>query len=118
MTQLSNYVQLIGHVGNEVELSKTKNENPFVNLSLATNESYMDKTGQWETKTQWHKLICWGQLAERVCNQIQKGDQLLVRGKLQYRKYEDSQHQLKYITQIVVDNFIPMKKKELTTATN
>lgn len=116
MNQLVNYVQLIGNLGQEPELQTTQNENTLLKLSLATNENYMDKSGNWQSKTDWHNLICWGKLAERMSKSLQKGDQILVRGKLQHRKYEDSNGQTRYFTQINVSSFMRMKQRAAVSA--
>ena len=116
MNQLVNYVQLIGNLGQEPELQTTQNKNAMLKLSLATSENYLDKSGNWQSKTDWHNLICWGQLAERMAKSLQKGDQILVRGKLQHRKYEDDKGQTRYYTQVHVNSYMRMKQRAAVTA--
>jgi single-strand DNA-binding protein len=70
------------------------------NFSVATNESWTDKTGQKQERTEWHKVVVWGKLAE-LCNQyLQKGRQVYVEGRLQTRQWQDKDGQTKYTTEI------------------
>lgn len=91
MQAIRNQVQLIGHVGSDIALQYTKSQNPYVKFSLATNETYINKNGDKVENTQWHRLVAWGKLAERLATQVKKGTEILVNGKLLYNSYEDQQ---------------------------
>ena len=97
---------LIGNLGEDPDVRYMPNGNPVAKISLATSESYKDKnTGQMVEKTEWHRVIFFGKLAEIAGEYCRKGSQIYVEGKLQTRKWTDQQGQEKYTTEIVVDGF-------------
>ncbi len=98
-----NKVILLGYVGKEPEI-KTANENQVATFSLATSESYKDKNGNKQTNTEWHNITIWGGLVKVVENYVNKGTQLLIEGKIRYRKYEKD-GETKYFTEILASNF-------------
>ena len=101
-----NKVIVLGNVGKDPEIKYMPNGSAVANLSIATSESYKDKnTGQPVDKTEWHKIVIFGKLAEICGEYVRKGTQLFIEGKLQTRKWQDQQGQDKYTTEIVVDGF-------------
>ncbi|MBF0265049.1 MAG: single-stranded DNA-binding protein [Gammaproteobacteria bacterium] len=101
-----NKVILIGTLGNDPEMRYTADQRAIANLSLATNESWKDKnTGQTQEKTEWHRVVIFGKLAEVAGQYLKKGSQVYFEGKLQTRKWQDQSGQDKYTTEVVVDNF-------------
>lgn len=109
-----NKVTLIGHAGNDPEVRTLDTGTAVARVSLATNESYKDKEGNWQTQTEWHNLILWRDLAERAREIVKKGSTLYVEGKIQSRKYTDKDGVEKSITDIVVNSFRLLDKKERT----
>ena len=96
-----NKVLLVGHTGNVPELRATTNGTPVMNFNLATSESWTDKqTGQRQDRTEWHRVVVIGRLAEVLSPMIGKGSKLYVEGKLQTRKWRDQQGQDRYTTEI------------------
>ena len=110
MNALKNQVQLIGRLGNETELKSLENGNSLLNFSLATNESYKDKEGNLQTKTEWHRLVAWGKTAELIDKLCKKGDELMVQGKLTHRNYEKD-GETRYITEVQINEFLVLTKK-------
>lgn len=101
-----NKVILVGNCGQDPEVRYMPNGNAVANVTLATSESYKDKnTGQMVDKTEWHKVIFFGKVAEVVGEYCRKGSQIYVEGKLQTRKWMDQQGVERYTTEIVVDGF-------------
>jgi single-strand DNA-binding protein len=101
-----NKVILVGNLGQDPEVRYMPNGNGVANITLATSDSYKDKnTGQLVDKTEWHRVVFFGKLAEIVGEYCRKGSQIYVEGKLQTRKWTDQQGQEKYTTEIVVDGF-------------
>ncbi|WP_199609693.1 single-stranded DNA-binding protein [Flocculibacter collagenilyticus] len=99
-----NKVILIGTLGQDPEVRYMPNGNAVANISLATNESWKDKnTGQMQEKTEWHRIVIFGKLAEIAGEYLKKGSQAYFEGKLQTRKWQDQQGQDKYTTEVVVD---------------
>jgi len=106
-----NKVTLIGNAGAEPELKHLENGTAVASLSLATNESWQDKNGEWQKQTEWHRLICWRENAERLAT-VKKGQLLYVEGKISYRKYQDKDGNDRYTTDIVCSTFRILEKKE------
>lgn len=107
-----NKVILVGNAGNPPEVRTIESGAKVARVSLATNESYKDKEGNWQTQTEWHNLILWRDLAERAEKQVGKGSMLYVEGKISSRKYTDKDGVEKSVTDIVVANFRVLDKKE------
>ncbi len=78
---------------------------------LATNEYYRNNKGEKIQETQWHNIVAWGKTAELMKQMVKKGDELAIKGKLVHRKYEDSTGQLRYISEVVVNEFIKLSAK-------
>ncbi len=101
-----NKVILIGNVGNDPDIKATQSGNMIANLSIATSDSWTDKqTGQKQEKTEWHRVVVFGKLAEIVQQYVRKGSKLYIEGKLQTRKWQDQQGADRYTTEVVVDSF-------------
>ena len=83
-----NKVILIGHLGQDPEVKAMSNGKSVCNFSLATSESWKDKNGQKTEKTEWHRIVMFGKVAD-ICGQyLQKGSQIYIEGKLQTRNWE------------------------------
>ena len=95
-----NKVILIGRLGQNPEVRYTPSGAAVANFSVATNESWSDKSGQKQERTEWHKVVVWGKLAE-LCNQyLAKGRQVYLEGRLQTREWKDKEGQTKYTTEV------------------
>lgn len=95
-----NKVMLIGRLGQDPELKYTPSGTAVVNFSLATSESWNDKSGEKQDRTEWHRVVVWGKLAE-LCNQyLAKGRQAFVEGSLQTRSWEGKDGNKRYTTEI------------------
>lgn len=97
-----NKVMLIGHLGTDPELKVTTSGQSRVNFTVATNENFKDSAGNLQERTEWHRIVVWGKLAE-ICNQyLKKGRQVYVEGRLQTRSWDDTKSgEKKYATEIV-----------------
>src|SRR5690554_2979757 len=99
-----NKVILIGNLGQDPDTRYTPNGNAVVNLSLATDESYKDRqTGQMVPKTEWHRIVMFGKIAEIAGQYLRKGSKVYIEGKLQTRKWQNKEGQDVYTTEVVVD---------------
>jgi single-strand DNA-binding protein len=94
-----NKVMIIGRLGQDPEL-KTVGSSQVARLSIATSETYTDKNNQKQEKTEWHRVIFWGKLAELAGKYLSKGRQVYVEGKLQTRSWEEN-GQKRYATEII-----------------
>ncbi len=95
-----NKVILIGRLGRDPELKYTPSGTPVANFPLATSEVYVDREGNRQEKTEWHRIVVWSKQAESVANYLSKGRLALVEGSLQTRKWTDAQGQERYTTEI------------------
>jgi len=101
-----NKVILIGNLGRDPEVRYTPSGSAVANLNLATDESYKDKqSGQMVPRTEWHRVVMFGRLAEISQQYLKKGSKVYIEGKLQTRKWQDQSGQDRYTTEIVVDGF-------------
>ena len=97
-----NKVILIGNLGKDPEVRKLENNRTVASFSLATNENYLDKNGEWQKITEWHNITMWGNLAERAEKYLHKGILVFLEGKLKTRKYTDKNGIERYTTEIEV----------------
>ena len=101
-----NKVILVGNLGAKPEVKYASNGNAISNLSVATSESWTDKsTGQKQERTEWHRVSLFGKLAEIAGQYLDKGSKVYVEGKLQTRKWQDQSGQDRYTTEVVVSGF-------------
>lgn len=98
-----NKVMLIGRTGKEPEVRYSTSGAAIANVSIATDESYKDKSGEKVEKTEWHNLVFFNRTAEVVGEYVTKGMMLFVEGKLQTRKWQDKDGNDRYSTEIVCD---------------
>lgn len=96
-----NKVILIGNLGRDPETRHLDSGVAVSKFSVATNESYQDKNDEWQTLTEWHNIVCWRGLAERVEKTIKKGNRVYIEGKLTTRKWQDQDGKDRYTTDIV-----------------
>ena len=101
-----NKVILVGNLGAKPEIKYASNGNAISNLSVATSESWTDKsTGQKQDRTEWHRVSLFGKVAEIAGQYLDKGSKVYVEGKLQTRKWQDQNGQDRYTTVVVVSGF-------------
>lgn len=115
---INNQITLIGNLGQDFEVKTTENGRLYAKSSLATNETYRNSQDEVVKVTEWHKLILWGKKAELISSFTKKGSQLLVKGKLRYNNYEDTDGVKRTIAQVEVNEFkfLDPKPKQLATA--
>ena len=96
-----NKVIIVGRLGQDPEVKTIAGGNTVARLNVATSENWNDKSGQKQERTEWHRIVVWGKLAELCGKYLSKGRQVYVEGRLQTRSWEDQQGQKKYTTEIV-----------------
>ncbi len=96
-----NKVILIGRLGQNPEVRHTPSGQSVANFTLATNESWTDKQGQKQERTEWHRVVVWGKLADLCGQYLSKGRQCFIEGKLQTRQWQDKDGQTKYTTEVL-----------------
>lgn len=106
MSRSLNKVMLIGNVGSDPEIRMTPSGSKVAKLSLATNRSYQDRSGQQQERTDWHRLTFFGRLTDVVEQWVNKGDRLYVEGRIEYSQTQDDQGGTRYWTDIVVNEMV------------
>lgn len=101
-----NKVILVGNLGQDPEVKYTPDGAAITTISIATSESWKDRnSGETREKTEWHRVVFFGKLAEIAGEYLRKGSQVYVEGKLQTRKWQDKSGQDRYTTEVVIDSF-------------
>jgi single-strand DNA-binding protein len=102
-----NRVTLIGNLGKDPEIKYTPSGTPVAKLTLATNERFKDKAGEWQDRTEWHNVVLWQRLAEIAGEYLKKGGKVYIEGRLQTRSWDDkTSGQKKYMTEVVASDLI------------
>ncbi|HZN91908.1 MAG TPA: single-stranded DNA-binding protein [Myxococcales bacterium] len=99
-----NKVILIGNLGKDPEVRFTSGGQAVANFTIATNDSWTDKQGQKQERTEWHRIVVWGKLAELCGEYLSKGRQCFVEGRLQTREWTDKEGKKNYTTEVVAQN--------------
>jgi single-strand DNA-binding protein len=111
-----NKIILIGFLGSDPEARTLENGTMVAKFSVATNESWKDKQGEWRTDTQWHDIVVWRQLAEKAERQLKTGMQVYVEGKLTHRIWEDKDGNKRKTTEVVANKFSVLGKRDETSS--
>lgn len=106
-----NKVILIGNLGQDPEIQNTQNSR-VVNLSVATTESWKDKNGDWQDKTEWHRVFGFGYIADNAEKNLKKGDQVYVEGSIETNKWQDRDGNDRYTTQVKARFLRKLGRKE------
>jgi len=107
MAKSVNKVILIGNLGKDPEVKVTPSGTPVAKFTLATNERYKDKSGQWQDRTEWHNLVAWQRTAEIIGEYVKKGSKIYVEGSLRTSSWDDKNTgEKKYRTEIVVNDLV------------
>jgi len=100
-----NKVILVGRLGRDPETRFTGGGQAVANFSLATDETYKDKNGERQKRTEWHKIVVWGKQAEIAQQYLKKGSLVYVEGRIQSREWQDKEGQKRTSFEIVANNF-------------
>jgi single-strand DNA-binding protein len=100
-----NKVILVGRLGRDPETRFTGGGQAVANFSVATDESYKDKNGERQKRTEWHKIVVWGKQAEIAQQYLKKGSLLYIEGRIQSREWQDKEGQKRTSFEIVANNF-------------
>ena len=111
MNSLRNSVRLVGKLGLDPEVRTFDNNKKKARISIATNETYKNNKGEKVTETQWHTLIIWGPQAELAGDMLKKGDEIAIEGRLANSNYTDKDGNKRYVTEIVVNEFLKTGSK-------
>lgn len=95
---------LLGHVGHTPKLVQSRSGTPATNIPIATNKTIYHTDGSYENKTEWHRVVAYGRIAENICAYVQKGNLLWIEGELHTRNYTGRDGLQKTVTEIIVTN--------------
>jgi single-strand DNA-binding protein len=112
MSNLRNSVKLIGFLGAAPEVKELSKTKKVARLNLATNDSYKNDKGEKVEETQWHQLVMWDKQADNAVQYLNKGSEIAVEGKLTSRSYTDKDGVKRYVTEIVVSEFLMFGKSK------
>ncbi|MFN8326487.1 MAG: single-stranded DNA-binding protein [Flavobacteriaceae bacterium] len=107
---MKNKVQLIGNVGNEPEVKTFGEGKKVANITLATNDYYINDKGEKVEQTEWHRVTAWGKVAEIIEKYVSKGKEIAIEGKLTHRSYDDKEGNKRYITEVVANDILLLGK--------
>ncbi|HHH53742.1 MAG TPA: single-stranded DNA-binding protein [Bacteroidetes bacterium] len=110
--KMVNKVFLLGNLGKDPEIRQLESGTKVARFPLATHESFKDKSGEWQQRTEWHNIVLWSSLAERAERQLHKGSTIFLEGKIGTRKWQDSNGQDRYTTEITGLMFRVLDKRE------
>jgi single-strand DNA-binding protein len=112
-----NRVIILGRLGTDPEVKYTQSGTAVTRFNVATNESWLNKEGQKEEKTEWHRIVVWGKQAENCGQYLAKGRQVYVEGRLQTSNWEDKDGNKRYTTEIIAQTvqFIDSRAEGATT---
>jgi single-strand DNA-binding protein len=117
MSRGLNKVMIIGHLGRDPEMRYTPSGRPVTTFSVATSRSWHSADGERHEETEWFNVVAWGSLAE-ICNQyLHKGKQVFIEGRLQTRRWEDTEGNKHFTTELVAKEMIMLgERREISSA--
>jgi len=110
-----NKVMIIGNLGSDPEIKYSQSGTAIANLRIATAENRKNSDGEWEARTEWHRLVLFGRQAEVCKDYLHKGSKIYVEGRLQTRSWEDQNGQKHYATEVIGANMIMLDPKSQNT---
>jgi single-strand DNA-binding protein len=96
-----NKCMIIGNLGRDPEMRYTPSGQAVTQFTVAVNRNYKDSQGEWQEDTEWFRVVCWAQLAERTAENLRKGRKVYVEGRIQTRQWEDQSGQKRYTTELI-----------------
>lgn len=112
MNTLKNSVSLIGNLGLDPEVTNLEKGGMLARFNVATHDSYKDKNGEWQDRTEWHRVIAWGKSAELCAKILKKGASVAIEGKLENESYTDKDGNKRYTTQIRLREFMLINREK------
>ncbi len=109
---------LIGNLGQDPEMRYTQSGVAVANFNIATSETWKNKEGEKETRTEWHRIVAFGKLGEICGEYLAKGKQVYIEGRIQTRDWEDKEGVKRYTTEIVANQMIMLGSRDSAVATD
>lgn len=115
MSALRNSVRLTGFLGGNPEILVYGDDKKLAKVSLATHERYRNADGEWMSETNWHNLLYWGKAAVFAANNLEKGAEISIEGRLMSRNWEDKEGQSRFTVEVVVNETLLLKPRKKMT---
>lgn len=107
-----NKCMIIGNLGRDPEMRYTPGGQAVTQFSVATNRNFRDPQGEWQSETEWFRVVVWAERAERAAEQLRKGHKVYVEGRLQTRQWEDQGGNKRYTTELVADRVSSLERRD------
>jgi single-strand DNA-binding protein len=118
MTRGLNKVMIIGHLGRDPEMRYTPSGRPVATFTVATTRSWHTASGERHEETEWFNVVAWGSLAEICSQHLSRGQQAYVEGRLQTRRWEDTEGKKHFATELVAKEIIILGERRETVSTS
>ena len=112
-----NKVILVGNLGGDPEIKKTASDQSITLFNLATSKTWVNREGQRQESTDWHRIVVWGKLAETCATYLNKGRQVYIEGRIQTRSWEDEKGQKRYTTEVIANQVLFLGSAQQNAAT-
>ena len=107
-----NKCMIIGNLGRDPEMRYTPSGQAVTQFTVATNRNFRDAQGEWQSETEWFRVVVWGQQAERTAERLRKGHKVYVEGRIQTRQWEDQTGNKRYTTELVANQVSSLERRE------
>ena len=107
-----NKCMIIGNLGRDPEMRYTPGGQAVTQFSVATNRNYRDPQGEWQSETEWFRVVVWGDQGERVAEYLRKGHKVYVEGRIQTRQWEDQSGAKRYTTELIANRVQSLERRD------
>ncbi len=107
-----NKCMIIGNLGRDPEMRYTPSGQAVTQFSVATNRNYRDQQGEWQSETEWFRVVVWGDRGERAAESLRKGHKVYVEGRIQTRQWEDQSGAKRYTTELIADRVSSLERRD------
>jgi len=107
-----NKCMIIGNLGRDPEMRYTPGGQAVTQFSVATNRNFRDPQGEWQSETEWFRVVVWGDQGERVAEYLRKGHKVFVEGRLQTRQWEDQSGNKRYTTELIANRVQSLERRD------
>jgi single-strand DNA-binding protein len=107
-----NKCMIIGNLGRDPEMRYTPSGQAVTQFSVATNRNFRDPQGEWQSETEWFRVVVWGEQGERAADQLRKGNKVYVEGRIQTRQWEDQSGNKRYTTELIANRVTSLERRD------
>jgi single-strand DNA-binding protein len=107
-----NKCMIIGNLGRDPEMRYTPSGQAVTQFTVATNRNYRDAQGEWQSETEWFRVVVWGPQAERTAERLRKGHKVYVEGRIQTRQWEDQTGNKRYTTELIANQVSSLERRD------